>query len=102
MAKIRMFWLMLLISVVPGRLAFTQAASTKAGIPPQQFVIEVELPAPVSEVCHAFASSEGLSSWLFPNATVDLKPGCVWLVFFSGCNTGGGTIVSFVLVWVLV
>src|SRR3569833_3886772 len=91
-----MFWLMLLISVVPGRFAWTQTASTKPGAPPQQFVIEVEVPAPVREVWHAFATSEGLSTWLFPNATVDLKPGGDWLVHFPGGNTGGGTIVSLV------
>jgi len=91
-----MFWLMLLISVVPAGLAWTQAANTKAGTPPQQFVIEVEVPAPVGEVWHAFASSEGLSSWLFPNAKVDLKPGGDWIVRFPGGSTGGGTIESFV------
>jgi uncharacterized protein YndB with AHSA1/START domain len=96
MTKTRILWLMLLISIVPGRLAWTQAANTRAGIPPQQFVIEVEVSAQVSEVWHAFASSDGLSSWLFPNATVDLKPGGDWIVRFPGGSTGGGTIVSFV------
>ena len=94
--KTRILWLTLLISVVPARLACTQAAETKAVAPPQQFVLEMEVPAPVSEVWHAFATSEGLRTWLFPNATVDLKPGGDWLVHFPGGSTGGGTIVSFV------
>lgn len=59
-------------------------------------MLEIEVPAPVDEVWQAFASSEGLSSWLFPNATVDLRPGGDWLVHFPGGSTGGGTIVSFV------
>ena len=96
MTKIRVLLTMLLISIVPARFAWTQAASVKAGGPPQQFVIEVEVPAPLGEVWHAFATSEGLSTWLFPNATVDLKPGGDWIVRFPGGSTGGGTIVSFV------
>ena len=96
MTKIKILLSMLLISIVPARFAWSQAAEMKASAPPQQFVIEVEIPAPVGEVWHAFATSEGLSTWLFPNATVDLKPGGDWLVHFPGGNTGGGTIVSFV------
>ena len=63
---------------------------------PKQLVIEIEVPAPVHDVWQAFATSEGLSTWLFPNATVDLRPGGDWLVHFPGGSTGGGTIVSFV------
>jgi uncharacterized protein YndB with AHSA1/START domain len=96
MAKTRIFRLMLLISVVPARFAWSQAAESKEVAPPQQFVIEVEVPAPVGEVWHAFATSEGLSTWLFPNATVDLKPGGDWIVRFPSGSTGGGMIVSFV------
>lgn len=96
MMKTRIVWLMLLISVVPARFGWTQAPETRAVAPPQQLVIEMEVPAPVSEVWHAFATSEGLSTWLFPNATVDLKAGGDWLVHFPGGSTGGGTIMSFV------
>lgn len=58
-------------------------------------VLEMTIPAPRAEVWKAFATSEGLSTWLFPNATVDLRPGGDWLVHFPGGSTGGGTIVSF-------
>ena len=86
-----------LLSLVPAELARGQNASAAvAPEPPHQFVIEVEVPAPVSEVWKAFSTSEGLSTWLFPQATVDLKPGGDWLVHFPGGSTGGGTIVSFV------
>jgi len=96
MTKTKFLLIVLLTSIVPAQFAWTQATELKPAEPPQQFVIEVEVPAPVREVWHAFATSEGLSTWLFPNATVDLKPGGDWLVHFPGGNTGGGTIVSFV------
>ena len=87
----------LLFSLVPARFAAGQVGSTTpVNEPPRQLVIEIEVPAPVAEVWKAFSTSEGLSTWLFPNATVDLKPGGDWLVHFPGGSTGGGTIVSFV------
>jgi uncharacterized protein YndB with AHSA1/START domain len=72
------------------------AAGAVGAEPPKQLVIEVEVPAPLHDVWQAFATSEGLSTWLFPDATVDLRPGGDWLVHFPGGSTGGGTIVSFV------
>lgn len=97
MPKHKLLLLILLPCLVPARLAVSQNASTAAiHEPPRQLVIELEVPAPVSEVWRAFTTSEGLSTWLFPHATVDLKPGGDWLVHFPGGSTGGGTIVSFV------
>ena len=58
--------------------------------------VEVTIPASRSEVWKAFATSEGLSTWLAPNCVVDLRPGGDWMVHFPGGSTGGGTIVSFV------
>jgi hypothetical protein len=85
------------LSLVPAGFAAGQSVSpAPVTEPPRQLVIEVEIPAPVSEVWKAFSTSEGLSTWLFPNATVDLKPGGDWLVHFPGGSTGGGTIVSFI------
>ncbi len=86
-----------LLSLVPAlRVAGQSASGTSVSEPPHQFVIEVEVPAAVPEVWKAFSTSEGLSSWLFPHATVDLRPGGDWLVHFPGGSTGGGTIESFV------
>ena len=96
MSKSRLPCLFLLLILVAVQLAPAQAPPAQESGPPQQFVIQVEVPAPVGEVWHAFASSEGLSTWLFPNATVDLRPGGDWLVHFPGGSSGGGTIVSFV------
>jgi uncharacterized protein YndB with AHSA1/START domain len=86
-----------LLSLVPvHRVAGQSASGTSVSEPPHQFVIEVEVPGPVPEVWKAFATSEGLSTWLFPNAKVDLRPGGDWLVHFPGGSTGGGTILSFI------
>jgi uncharacterized protein YndB with AHSA1/START domain len=59
-------------------------------------MLEVTVPAPRAEVWKAFSTSEGLSTWLAPNAVVDLKPGGDWIVRFPGGSSAGGTIVSFV------
>ncbi|HEY2466335.1 MAG TPA: SRPBCC domain-containing protein [Terracidiphilus sp.] len=89
-----LFLLMVCIPVGYGQAK--DPASSQSSAAPQQFVLEIEVPAPVHEVWEAFATSEGLGSWLFPKATVDLRPGGDWLVHFPGGSTGGGTIVSFV------
>jgi len=70
-----------------------QAGSSAAE---KALVIEVSIPAPRAEVWKAFATSEGLSTWLTPGAVVDLRPGGEWTAHFPGGKTGGGTIVSFV------
>src|SRR5579863_5292296 len=57
--------------------------------------IELSIPAPVHDVWEAFTTQKGLSSWLAPNVSVELKPGGEWLVKFPG-STGGGTIASFI------
>ena len=97
MSKAKILMLLVLLSVVPARIALAQGAPVKAEqAPPLQFSIAIEVPAPVDDVWRAFATSEGLSTWLFPNATVDLRAGGDWIVRFPGGSTGGGTIVSFV------
>jgi uncharacterized protein YndB with AHSA1/START domain len=58
--------------------------------------IEITVPAPRAEVWKAFSTTEGLRSWLAPNANVQLEPGGEWMVHFPGGSTGGGNIVSFV------
>jgi uncharacterized protein YndB with AHSA1/START domain len=72
----------------------TGDASQPAGSP-QALMIELSIPAPLPEVWKAFTTREGLSSWLAPDVSVELKPGGDWLVKFPG-STAGGTIVSFV------
>jgi len=64
--------------------------------PPRELVIQVEVPAPIHDVWQAFVTSDGLTTWLSPAATVDLRPGGEWTAKFPGGSTGGGTIMSFV------
>jgi uncharacterized protein YndB with AHSA1/START domain len=70
------------------------AADQSAG-PDKALVIEVTVPAAVPEVWKAFTTKEGLSTWLAPQVSVDLRPGGDWIVHFPG-STGGGSIVSFI------
>jgi uncharacterized protein YndB with AHSA1/START domain len=88
--------LAIVVTLLPVRFAVAQTDSPSAVHEPQQLVIEIEVPAPVGEVWRAFSTSEGLSTWLTPNAVVDLRPGGEWTAHFPGGSTGGGTIVSFV------
>lgn len=79
-----------------GRSAHAQDAASPVASAPQKLVIEVEVPAPLPAVWQAFSTREGLTTWLTPDATVDLRPGGEWTARFPGGSTGGGTIVSFV------
>ena len=79
-------------------MGMVQSSQETAGAaaPEKALVIEVSIPAPRAEVWKAFATSEGLSTWLTPGAVVDLRPGGEWTAHFPGGKTGGGTILSFV------
>ena len=70
--------------------ASQQTASDKV------LILTVSVPANLSDVWQAFATSEGLSTWLTPGAVVDLRPGGEWTAHFPGGKTGGGTIISFI------
>lgn len=92
----------LLASVVTANPARSQAPEkshvtvTRTASPEKRLDFEVTVAAPVSDVWEALSTSKGLSTWLFPNAVVDLRPGGDWIVKFPGGSTGGGTIVAFV------
>ncbi len=68
---------------------------TRVASPERALVFEVDLPASIDDVWTAFTTSEGLSTWLTPHATVELRNGGEWTAHFPGGATGGGTIVSF-------
>jgi uncharacterized protein YndB with AHSA1/START domain len=82
------------------KLVTPHPASTAVAVSPaapgKMLRVEVTVPAPRADVWKAFATSEGLSSWLAPNSNVELEPGGEWMVHFPGGSTGGGNIVSFV------
>jgi uncharacterized protein YndB with AHSA1/START domain len=89
----------LLLSIAAGVSAQTSGSVTAGPAQPNDSTkllrIELSIPAPVHDVWQAFTTEQGLSSWLAPDVSVELKPGGDWLVKFPG-STGGGTIVSFV------
>ena len=45
--------------------------------------IELSIPAPVHDVWEAFTTQQGLSSWLAPDVSVELKPGGDWPVSYT-------------------
>jgi len=69
---------------------------TKVSSPNKALVFEVAVPASLSDVWNAFATSQGLSTWLTPNATVDPRKGGEWTAHYPGGKTGGGTILDFI------
>jgi uncharacterized protein YndB with AHSA1/START domain len=87
--------LILLVSV-----AFAQSPSpvkvTKQVEPEKALIFEATIPAARAAVWNAFSTSEGLSTWLAPEAVVDLRAGGEWTAHYPGGKTGGGTILSFV------
>src|SRR5438309_5197508 len=68
---------------------------TKVLSPDKALRFEVTIPASVDAVWDAFATSRGLSTWLTPEAVVDLRPGGEWTAHYPGGKTGGGTMLSF-------
>jgi len=88
--KINLFVILILVLwAMPGR-----SATAAVG---KELVIQLEVPASVPEVWKAFTTTDGLTSWLAPQAKVELRPGGDWIVSFpGGRSTGGGTIVSYV------
>ena len=96
MTKFKLSILVAVLALAFAGFAVAQNTLVDGVHKPQKLVIEVEVPATVSEVWRAFSTSEGLSTWLTPNAVVDLRPGGEWTAHFPGGSTGGGTIVSFV------
>jgi uncharacterized protein YndB with AHSA1/START domain len=83
------------LSSPPQAFASANGEDVRPADATQALIIELSIPAPLPEVWRAFTTNEGLSSWLAPEVTVDLRNGGDWLVKFPG-STAGGTIVSFV------
>ena len=77
-------------------LAESPVQVTRQSNPEKALIFEVTIPAPRIIVWQAFATSEGLSTWLTPGAVVDLRNGGEWTAHYPGGKTGGGNIISFV------
>jgi uncharacterized protein YndB with AHSA1/START domain len=79
-------------------VAFAQSPVkvVKRAAPNKALIFEVTIPAERAAVWQAFSTSDGLSTWLTPGGTVDLRKGGEWTARFPNGSTGGGTILSFV------
>ena len=77
-------------------LAQSPVKVIKQSQPEKALILEVLVPATTSEVWRAFSTSEGLSTWLTPNAVVDLQTGGEWTAHYPGGKTGGGNILTFI------
>jgi len=80
-------------------IAFAQTSekpTTSPSSTDKVLILTIAVPAPRAVVWHAFATSDGLSTWLTPGAVVDLRAGGEWTAHYPGGKTGGGTIVSFI------
>jgi uncharacterized protein YndB with AHSA1/START domain len=82
--------------VAGAALAQSPVKVVRQSEPEKALIFEVTIPATRAAVWRAFATSEGLSTWLTPGAVVDLRKGGEWTAHFPGGKTGGGTIVDFV------
>jgi uncharacterized protein YndB with AHSA1/START domain len=80
--------------------ADTAAAQTSSAVTvsrraePRQLIFDVDVPADGRDVWAALTTSEGMRTWVAPDAKVDLRPGGDWLALFPGAAPGGGTIES--------
>src|SRR5881396_2393318 len=86
----------LLLAVAGAAFAQSPVKVVRHLEPERALLLEVTIPASRAEVWHAFATSDGLSTWLTPGAVVDLRPGGEWTAHFPDGKTGGGTIISFI------
>src|ERR1700722_12348063 len=89
----RRIFLLVVAGVAPAQ---HQGTGVKQLSPDKALIFEVTIPASRAAVWQAFATSDGLSTWLTPGAVVDLRIGGEWTAHFPGGSTGGGTILSFV------
>jgi uncharacterized protein YndB with AHSA1/START domain len=92
----RTFCLLALLLAAMVAVAESPVKVTKQPAPDKALIFEVTIPATRDAVWQAFATSEGLSTWLTPNAVVDLREGGEWTAHYPAGKTGGGTILSFV------
>lgn len=68
---------------------------TKVSTPEKALKFEVVVPGSLDDVWAAFATSEGLSTWLWRDTRVELRSGGDWVALLPGGKTAGGSIVAF-------
>jgi len=97
------FSLALFVAATFGAPAFAKTTATFERGPvhvvtsddPKRIDWDVVVPASLDAVWDAFTTQAGMTSWIAPGATVDLRSGGDWLVNFPGAAPGGGTIVVY-------
>ncbi len=87
---------LIVLAVATAGFAQSPVKVVRQSTPEKALIFEVSIPAARAEVWKAFATSEGLSTWLTPDAVVELQKGGEWTAHYPGGKTGGGTIISFV------
>jgi len=87
--------LTVLALAVPARAADHAIRVERLTAPEKALRFSVIVPATVDDVWTAMTTSEGLKTWIWSDARVDLRPGGDWLVLLPGGNTAGGTVVGF-------
>src|SRR4051812_50070689 len=97
MTKMKNLLLLTAVALASACFVSAQNPATTTTHEPLKLVIEVEVPAPLSDVWRAFSTSEGLSTWLAPDSAVDLRAGGDWVFPFPGGGTDGGTLMQSVL-----
>ncbi len=68
---------------------------TKTLEPEKRLDFDVEVPASIDDVWKAFTTAEGMTTWVSPEAEVELREGGKWLAKFGSAAPGGGTILKF-------
>ena len=90
------FSLALFVGATFGAPAFAKTTATFERGPvhvvtsddPKRIDWDVVVPASLDAVWDAFTTQAGMTSWIAPGATVDLRSGGDWLVNFPGAAPG--------------
>jgi uncharacterized protein YndB with AHSA1/START domain len=91
-----------LTTVLAAALSLLQSAPadpvtvTRTVSPDKSLTFEVTVPAAVADVWTALTTREGVTTWLWRDARIDLRAGGDWLVLYPEGKSGGGTVVSYV------
>jgi uncharacterized protein YndB with AHSA1/START domain len=83
-------------AAAPSSAAASAVTVSRLSDPEKALRFEVTLPASAAEVWAALTTTEGVQTWLWRDARVQLRPGGDWLVLYPGGKTGGGSVVAFV------
>jgi len=81
-----------LVAAAPEVVKQGSVTITKVSAPHRELQFEVVVPGSRDSVWRAFTTGAGLETWLWRDASVDLRRGGGWIVHYPGGKTGGGEI----------